>query len=213
MKLLLLPLALAALAAVTAWAAPEGDTVAGTAAASPTATTPMATAILAGGNFWAMQADLEKLRGVGAITVGYTGGSDDSPTYDTFHDGRVPHVEAMKLQYDPEVLSYRALLDYYFHRIDPFDGGGQFCDRGVQYRPVIFYGNPEQHKDALAERADVIKALRKPIAVQILSAQPFWPAEDEHQDYAKRNPVKYLAYRAGCGRDAKAANVWAKARK
>jgi peptide-methionine (S)-S-oxide reductase len=167
-----------------------------------------ATAVLAGGCFWSMQTDMEKMPDAGPITVGYTGGTLPNPTYQNHGEGKVPHVEAIRLGYDTAKTSYAQVLDYYFRHIDPTDGGGQFCDRGPTYAPVVFYGDEAERRAALAEKAKVGKELGKPVAVDIRPAAAFWPAEAYHQDYAAKNPIAYRAYRIGCGRDARTAEVW-----
>src|SRR5204863_410747 len=130
---------------------------------------------------------------------GYSGGSRPNPTYEDYHDvdaaNPVPHVEAVRVTYDPSKLSYQKLLDYYFRHIDPTDGGGQFCDRGPAYRPVVFVGNEAERKTAESKKAEVAGQLKQKVAVEVLDAPTFWPAEDYHQDYANKNPVRYKYYR------------------
>ena len=175
---------------------------------------PTATVVLGGGCFWCMEHDFRQLKGVVKAVSGYSGGSIANPTYDNYHDvstaNPVPHVEVAQITYDTSKLSFDQVLDYYFRHVDPTDGGGQFCDRGPSYRPVIFYGNDSEKSAAEAKKADVAKILKAKIAVQILPAKTFWPAEDYHQDYADKNPLKYKFYRWNCGRDQRVAELWGK---
>ena len=164
-------------------------------------------AILAGGCFWCMESDFEKLPGVIEAVSGYTGGDMASPTYR--NHGR--HVEAVKITFDPTVISYPALLDYYWHHIDPTDDSGQFCDKGHAYIPVI-YARDNQTEQAEASKQDIIlnKPFSQTITVPVLPAKTFWNAEDYHQDYYKKNPRKYKFYRKGCRRDARVEQLWGK---
>lgn len=186
-------------------------------AASDTKPMPAVTAkaILAGGCFWCMQSDFEKLPGVVRVVSGYSGGSRPNPTYDTYSaedkEYPVPHVEVVEVTYDPAALSYAALLDYYFHHVDPTDGDGQFCDRGPSYGPVIYVMDDTERVTAEQARAEVMRRLMQPVAVDIRVATPFWPAEEEHQDFAMKNPFHYAWYRWNCGRDQRIDEVWSKA--
>lgn len=169
------------------------------------------TAILAGGCFWCVESDFEKLDGVLKATSGYTGGSNPNPTYRNHSyqgGGQIPHLEAVKVQYDDTKLSYEDILDYYFRHIDPTDGTGQFCDRGPSYRPAIFVENDKQRSIANAKKKEVMQLLDTDIKVEILDAKEFWPAEDYHQGYARKNPRRYELYRWGCGRDKRVKKVW-----
>lgn len=167
------------------------------------------TAILAGGCFWCVQSDFEKLDGVLGAVSGYTGGTILNPTYENYHEaGQVPHVEAVEVKYDTDKLSYKDLLEYYFRHIDPTDGGGQFCDRGPSYRPVVFVQNDAERATADAVMQEVKQILKTDINVDIQDAKKFWPAEDYHQDYAKKNHARYEIYRWNCGRDARVKKVW-----
>lgn len=177
--------------------------------------TPFKTAILAGGCFWCVQSDFDKLKGNGVVSTlpGYTSGTIDNPTYDNYHDtgeGITPHVEAVKISYDPNRISYKEILEYYVHRIDVLDGEGQFCDRGAAYRPVIFTTNEDETKIAKEVLDEASKTLGKQTAVEILPASVFWPAEDYHQDYHDKNPVRYKYYRWNCGRDQRIKELWGK---
>lgn len=163
------------------------------------------TAVFAGGCFWSVEHDLEHLPGVKDVVVGYAGGKRANPTYQN-HEG---HLEAVKVTYDPAKTSYAQLADGFFRHIDPTDAGGQICDRGASYRTAVFVGSPEERKTAEAVKAKVAGELKKPVATMILPAATFWMAEGYHQDYARKNPVNYNAYRIGCGRDARLKAVWA----
>jgi peptide-methionine (S)-S-oxide reductase len=174
-----------------------------------------ATAILAGGCFWCVEHDFRQLAGVTQVVSGYSGGSRANPTYEDYHDtdaeNPVPHVEVVEVTYDPATLSYDALLDYYFRHIDPTDGGGQFCDRGPAYRPAVFVATDAERAAAEAKKTDVARLIGQPVQVEILPAAAFWPAEDYHQDYAEKNPVRYKYYRWNCGRDQRVEEVWSAA--
>ena len=163
------------------------------------------TAILAGGCFWCVESDFEKLPGVYEAVSGYTGGEMQNPTYR--NHGR--HVEAAKITFDPSIISYDEILDYYWRNIDPTDDTGQFCDKGNAYIPVI-YARPDQTEQAKASKAEIekIKPFSDPIRVPILPAKTFWNAEDYHQDYYLKNPTRYKLYRTGCRRDARIKQLW-----
>ncbi len=168
-----------------------------------------ATAILAGGCFWCMESDFEKLPEVTDVVSGFTGGKLPNPTYNGNHEG---HYESVEVTYDPQQLSYQQLLDYYWLQIDPFDDGGQFCDRGHSYMAAIFYANDEEKKIAEASKAEVQKMFPKQkVVTSILPATTFWPIkgdESYHQDFAKNNPVRYNFYRWNCGRDQRLKEIW-----
>jgi peptide methionine sulfoxide reductase msrA/msrB len=170
------------------------------------------TAIFAGGCFWCVQADFEKAPGVVRVVAGYTGGSDDNPTYASYAKGG--HVEAVQVFYDPSKITYEQLLDYFWKHIDPTDAGGQFVDRGPQYRSVIFYHDEEQRRLAEKSKEDLAKSGRfaKPIVTEILPATKFYPAEEYHQDYYKKNPLRYKYYRYGSGRDQFLEKIWGSSR-
>jgi peptide-methionine (S)-S-oxide reductase len=163
-----------------------------------------ATAVFAGGCFWSAEHDIEHTPGVTGVVVGYSGGSLQNPTYEN-HEG---HYESIRVTYDPAKISYRQLVDAFFHHIDPTDARGQFCDQGPSYRTAVFVGSPQERGDAEAVKAEVAKTLGKPVVTQVLRAGAFWKAEDYHQDYARKNPAAYTAYRVGCGRDMRLAAVW-----
>ena len=168
-----------------------------------------AKAVLAGGCFWCMEADFEKLPGVTDVISGFTGGTLKDPTYNGNHEG---HLEAVEITYDPQKVSYRELLDYYWRHIDPFDDGGQFCDRGPSYRSAIFVAN--ENERVVAEESKRAVAARFPgrtVVTPILAASTFYPIKGEesyHQDYARNNPVRYQYYRWGCGRDRRLKELW-----
>jgi peptide-methionine (S)-S-oxide reductase len=197
--LLLLPLGL--LSPGAAWAAPAQK------AAS------LQEAVLAGGCFWCLEHDLESLPGVLDAESGYSGGTVAQPTYGQVSAGGTGHQEVVRVRFDPARLSYAALLRAYWRNIDPLDGGGQFCDRGTSYRPVIFTSGPEQQTQAQASRLAAAAELGRPatsLQVQIKPLTRFWPAEGYHQNYAERNSVKYNYYRWACGRDRRLDAVWGK---
>ena len=173
----------------------------------------LSTAVFAGGCFWCVEADFDKVDGVVSTISGYTGGTVANPTYKQVSHEKTGHYEAVKVTYDPDKVSYDALVDYYFHHIDPTDATGQFCDKGDSYRSAVFVANGDQREVVEAE-IDMINTsgvLGTPVVTQILDASTFWPAEDYHQDYYKKNPLKYRYYRTACGRDARVKKVWADA--
>lgn len=167
-------------------------------------------AIFAGGCFWCMEPPFDKLDGVISTTSGYTGGDVENPSYEMVSSGRTGHAEAEKIVYDPAKVSYEKLLDVFWHNIDPTTPDRQFCDSGNQYRSEIFYLNDEQKKLAEASKAELekTKPFSKPIVTKITRASEFYPAEEYHQDYYQKNPVRYKFYRYGCGRDARLEELW-----
>jgi peptide-methionine (S)-S-oxide reductase len=167
-----------------------------------------AVATFAGGCFWCMESDFEKLPGVIGAVSGYTGGHTVNPTYEDSSSGATGHAEAVEVTYDTGKLSYAQVLDYYWHHIDPLTANAQFCDHGSQYRSAIFYHSDQEKQAALASKATLEKKLGKTFATEIVAAGPFYVAEDYHQDYYKKNPVRYNYYRYGCGRDARVKEVW-----
>jgi peptide methionine sulfoxide reductase msrA/msrB len=168
------------------------------------------TAVFAGGCFWCTESDFEKAPGVIEAISGYAGGTVKNPTYEQVSAGNTGHVEAVKVIYDPKKTSYDKLLDYFWHHVDPTDAGGQFVDRGNQYRSVIFYANETEKKLAMAskKRLEDSKHFSKPIVTDILALQTFYPAEKYHQDYYKKNPIRYHWYRSGSGRDRFLEKTW-----
>ena len=171
-------------------------------------------AVLAGGCFWCIEADFEKLDGIIEAISGYSGGDMSNPTYQNYNKPsggyRVPHIEVIQVTYDPQKLSYRQILEYHVRHIDPTDGGGQFCDRGPGYIPAIFVENDEEREIASAVLQDTANIIRDDVKVRILDAKPFYPAEDYHQDYAEKNAVRYKFYRWNCGRDQRIEEIWKK---
>jgi peptide-methionine (S)-S-oxide reductase len=168
------------------------------------------TATFASGCFWCTESDFDKVDGVKETISGYMGGKTENPTYAQVSRGDTGHAEALQLKFDPKVVSYDKLLDYYWRHVDLLDGGGQFCDRGSQYRPVIFAATPEQRKLAEASKAALEKSgrFKEPIAVEIADTGPFTAAEDYHQNYYKTHPIQYAYYRHACGRDARLKRLW-----
>jgi len=184
-----------------------------TALAAPAARAPLkgtATATFAGGCFWCMEPPFEALPGVVSVTSGYSGGMERNPTYTEVSAGKTGHAESIQVLYDPKRITYDALLRVYWHNVDPTSGDGQFCDRGRQYRPVIFYHNAAERRVAQDSRTRAARELRvkKPILVQIVPLTAFYPAEDYHQDYYRKNPEQYHEYRTGCGRDRRLRELW-----
>jgi peptide methionine sulfoxide reductase msrA/msrB len=169
-----------------------------------------ATATFAGGCFWCMESDFRKVPGVTGVVSGYTGGTEKNPTYEQVSEHRTGHLESVQVHYDPGKVSYQYLLDYFWRHIDPTDDGGQFCDRGEQYRSAIFYGDEAQRLAAEKSKADLDKSgvLRKPVVTEIRALTVFYPAEDYHQDYAEKNHLRYEYYRFSCGRDKTVKAVW-----
>jgi peptide-methionine (S)-S-oxide reductase len=168
-------------------------------------------AVLAGGCFWCLEHDLEKLPGVLSVESGYSGGSLRNPTYRQVSGGGTGHQEVVQVRFDNAKISYPTLLRAYWRNVDALDGGGQFCDRGSSYRPVIFTEGETQQQQAEASRKAAAKELGKPVSairVQIKPLSRFWPAEGYHQDYAERNSVKYNYYRWACGRDRRLDQLW-----
>ncbi len=166
-----------------------------------------ATAVFAGGCFWSTEKAMESLPGVTSAVSGYAGGALQNPTYEN-HRG---HLEAVKVTYDPAKISYAKLVEGFFHHIDPTDAGGQICDRGPSYTTAVFVEGGAETATAQAVKAQVAKTLGKPVATRILTGGRFWPAEAYHQDYARKNPANYNAYRIGCGRDRALKAVWGSA--
>jgi peptide methionine sulfoxide reductase msrA/msrB len=160
-------------------------------------------ATLAGGCFWCVEADLEKVPGVVKVISGYTGGQKEDPTYEEVSSGRTGHMEAIQVSYDPSRITYGELLEFFWRHIDPTDGGGQFADRGPQYRSVIFYHDEEQRELAEKSKEALSRSgkFTKPIVTEIVKFTRFYEAEDYHQDYYKKNPLRYKYYRYGSGRD------------
>jgi peptide methionine sulfoxide reductase msrA/msrB len=176
------------------------------------AQTKLEKATLAGGCFWCMEHPFEKLEGVLEVISGYTGGHKDNPTYEEVSSGMTGHLEAIEITYDPSRISYSEILDIFWKQIDPTDSGGQFVDRGQQYRSAIFYHSEEQKALAEKSKSELNKSGRykSPIITEIIKASKFYKAEDYHQDYAKKNPIRYKYYRYNSGRDQYLKKVWGK---
>jgi peptide-methionine (S)-S-oxide reductase len=169
-------------------------------------------AILAGGCFWCVESDFDKVPGVISTTSGYIGGKTANPTYREVSGGSTGHTEAVKIVYDPKVVSFDRLLFVFWRTVDPVTRDAQFCDYGSQYRTGIFFTNDAQRQKALASKAELEKSgkLKRPIVTEIVQAGPFYAAEDYHQDYYKKNPLQYNLYRFNCGRDARLEELWGK---
>lgn len=167
-------------------------------------------ATFAGGCFWCMEPPFEKLKGVVDVSSGYAGGSGENPTYQDY--AKKGHVEVVQITYDPSIVSYSKLLDVFWRQINPTDAGGQFVDRGPEYRSAIFYHDEEQKSLAEKSKEELAKSGRfdKPIVTEIIKATAFYKAEDYHQDYYKKNPIRYKYYRSGSGRDRYLEKVWAR---
>jgi peptide-methionine (S)-S-oxide reductase len=170
----------------------------------------LAKATFAGGCFWCMQPAFDKVKGVVSTTAGYTGGHTQQPTYEQVSAGGTGHVEAVQVVYDPAQVGYANLLEVFWHNIDPLDAAGQFCDKGSQYRSIIFYHNDEQKRLADASKAALERSgqLNQPVVTEIRPVAEFYPAEDYHQDYYRKNPLRYKFYRFACGRDARLQTLW-----
>ena len=170
----------------------------------------LAKATFAGGCFWCMEPPFEALVGVVSVTSGYTGGTKENPTYEEVSAGGTGHAESVQILYDPAKIPYEKLLDVFWHNVDPTDSSGQFCDRGSQYRPAIFVHDEEQRRLAEASKASLekTKPFKGPVVIEIVPASAFWPAEEYHQQYHRKNPIRYKYYRHGCGRDARLKELW-----
>jgi peptide-methionine (S)-S-oxide reductase len=179
----------------------------------PAAGAATAKAIFAGGCFWCMEHPFDVLPGVVSTTSGYIGGQKKNPTYEEVSSGRTGHTEAVQVVYDPKKVTYEKLLDVFWHNIDPTVKDQQFCDHGSQYRSGIFYTDDEQKRLAEASKAtlDRNKPFSAAIVTEITRASEFYPAEDYHQDFYLKNPLRYKYYRSGCGRDARLKQLWGKA--
>jgi len=167
-----------------------------------------ARATFAGGCFWCMEPPFEKIPGVASVTSGYTGGQKVNPSYEEVSAGGTGHAESVDIVYDSAKVTYSQLLDVFWHNVDPTQGDGQFCDHGRQYRTAIFYHDPEQKRLAEESKEKVQARLQKPVVTEIVAASRFYPAEEYHQDFYKKSPVRYYSYRAGCGRDRRLKELW-----
>lgn len=164
------------------------------------------TAVFAGGCFWCMEPSFDKISGVTKTTSGYAGGTKANPTYEEVSSGLSGHIEVLEVTYDPKLVTYSQLLKVFWENIDPFDKQGQFCDKGEQYKSAVFTSKPEEikefEKSKPAGKGEVVTAL--------LPSKPFYPAEEYHQDYYKKNPIRYKFYRFNCGRDKRLQEIWGK---
>ena len=175
----------------------------------------LATATFAMGCFWCGEEAFEKVPGVVSVVSGYTDGRTQNPSYEQVSSGMTGHTEAVEVKFDPSKVSYEKLLDAFWLNHDPTTLDRQFCDSGSQYRPGIYWHSEEQRKQAEASKAkyEKLKTFRQPIVTPIVKASQFWPAEDYHQDYYKKNPVRYKFYANGCGRYSRLDELWGKLRK
>jgi peptide-methionine (S)-S-oxide reductase len=167
-----------------------------------------AVATFAGGCFWCMEPPFEALPGVLSVSSGYTGGTEKDPSYEQVSGGGTGHAEAVEIVYDPAKVGFEALLDVFWRNVDPTAADRQFCDVGSQYRSAIFVHDAAQRKAAEASLIAVRTRLGVPVATQIAQAGPFYRAEEYHQDYYKKNPIRYRYYRYGCGRDERLEEIW-----
>jgi len=167
-------------------------------------------ATFAGGCFWCMEHPFDEIPGVVSVTSGYTGGQKKNPTYEEVSAGGTGHAESVQVAYDPAKVTYEKLLKVFWHNIDPTAKDRQFCDSGHQYRSAIFYHNEEQHRLALQSKAELEKnkTFTEPVVTEIVPATEFYPAEDYHQHYYKKNPIRYKYYRSRCGRDQRLKELW-----
>jgi peptide-methionine (S)-S-oxide reductase len=179
-------------------------------AAEPDARANQETAIFAGGCFWCMEPPFDSLNGVISTTSGYTGGWKRNPTYEEVSAGGTGHAESIRIIFDPSKISYARLLEVFWHNIDPAAVNRQFCDSGNQYRSAVFYLNEAQKKQAEASKLALEKGriLQQPVMTEITAAGPFYPAENYHQDYYRKNPLRYKYYRYSCGRDKRLKEIW-----
>ncbi len=205
-SVLLMSLLVACTSATPTTEATAGPTE-GTEAAGPLAPG-QAQAVFAGGCFWCMEKPLERLDGVISVESGYTGGDTPRPTYEQVSRKQTTHIEAVRVVYDPTKIDFDRLLYVFWRNIDPLDGAGQFCDKGPQYTTAIWVSTPEERAAAEASKAAVAAKLGQPVATAIRDTATFWLAEDYHQDYYLKNPVRYAGYRYACGRDARLQAVW-----
>jgi peptide-methionine (S)-S-oxide reductase len=208
LRIVLFSLAVLSLGAVLAMA--ENDKT-----AKPVANGAIKTekATFAGGCFWCMEHPFDELPGVVSVMSGYTGGQKKNPTYEEVSAGGTGHAESVQIVYDPARISYTKLLDVYWRNIDPTVRDRQFCDAGHQYRSAIFYHGEEQHRLALQSKAALEKSkpFREAVVTEITQAGEFYPAEEYHQHYYKKNPLRYKYYRTGCGRDKRLKELWGRA--
>ena len=171
-----------------------------------------AKAFFAGGCFWCMEEAFEKVDGVVSVTSGYMGGHKMNPTYEDVSAGITGHAESVEVVYDPAKVTYQALLDHFWKNVDPLTPNAQFCDHGTQYRSVVFYGNEEEKRltEASKQAIEQSKKFTEPIVTQLVMASTFYPAEDYHQDFYKKNPIRYKFYKTSCGRVNRLEQLWGK---
>ena len=169
---------------------------------------PHQTATFAGGCFWCIESDFDKVPGVVSTTSGYTGGHTADPDYDQVTTGGTGHREALQIKFDPGKVSYSQLLEVFWHSVDPTDPGGQFCDRGESYQTAVFVHDDQQRQLAEASKKAAMAALRREIVTPVEAAGRFYPAEEYHQDYYRKNPIRYRFYRWNCGRNQRVKEVW-----
>ena len=209
---LLAALASAALVAPASAAAAKSAPARTAATTTPTVASAARTevAIFAMGCFWCGETQFEQQPGVLTVISGFAGGPEKNPTYEQVSNGETGHYEAIQITFDPTKTSYAKLLDLFRHGIDPTQGDGQFCDRGAQYRSAVFYMSTGQRDLAESSKKKLIEwgMIKAPIVTQVLPATPFWPAEEYHQDFWKKDPIRYRSYRLGCGRDARLKKLW-----
>jgi len=174
------------------------------------AATDLQKATFAGGCFWCMEHPFDQLPGVVSVTSGYTGGHEKNPTYEEVSSGRTGHAESVRIVFDPSTMTYEKLLRVFWHNIDPTTKDRQFCDTGTQYRSAIFYHNEEQRRSALQSKAllEKTKTFMEPVVTEILQATEFYPAEEYHQHYYKKNPIRYKYYTTVCGRERRLRELW-----
>jgi peptide-methionine (S)-S-oxide reductase len=167
-------------------------------------------AYFAGGCFWCMEEAFEKVEGVLSATSGYMGGTVANPSYEEVSAGRTRHAESVEVVYDPARVSYQKLLDAFWHNVDPITPNAQFCDHGSQYRSVIFFQTDEEKRasDTSKQAIEQSKRFKEPIVTQIVMASQFYPAEEYHQDFYKKNPVRYKFYKYNCGRNKRLGELW-----
>jgi len=187
-------------------------TLAGRPASGVQNAAPIAKAYFAGGCFWSMELAFEQVEGVLEAVSGYMGGTVANPTYEQVSAGKTGHAESVEVTYDPTKVSYQKLLDIFWHNIDPTTRNAQFCDYGNQYRTVVFYATDEEKRFSESSKSaiDQSKQLRAPVVTQLVKASAFYPAEDYHQDFYKKNPIRYKAYKIGCGRAQRLEALWGK---
>lgn len=207
---LVLGCTVALVAAVAVVVAQPGETAGSAPAASAAATGEYRTAIFAGGCFWCMEPPYDELDGVISTTSGYTDGQTPNPSYEAVSAGRTGHTEAVQVVYDPKRVSYERLVEVFWRNVDPTDAVGQFCDRGSQYRTGVYVADDEQRRIAEQSKAALMekRPFKAPIVTPIVAASTFYPAEEYHQDYYLKNPIRYKYYRNGCGRDRRLNQLW-----